>query len=405
VSDPFVQPPVPSDATIRRLLAHRLDDCQLSVGMAVGITDAKSHRVVAYGRCDNDSRRAVSENTIFEIGSITKLFTALLLSDMANRGEVELTEPVGKLLPAGVQIPERNGRSITLRDLASHHSGLPRLPTNLEPNDRQDPYAHYTAEHLYAFLANHQLTRTPGDTFEYSNVGVGLLGHALGLRAGAPYTSLVHDRILAPLGMNDTAIVVPSRLSDLVAKGHDANLDPVSDWHLGILEGAGALRSNVSDLLLFLDALNDPVSPLGPMMTPLVTPRDRGGLELGPLHPDGGVALSHAGGTGGFRSFVRCIPQWRRGVVVLSNSAIDAVVDLGVHLLDSRMGMHWYRKEAVVDPRIFARLVGRYQLRPNHVFEVTSSAGQLYAQLTGQPAFRLFPTSEWHFSTRSSVPR
>lgn len=393
----FVQPPLPSDDTIRRLLAHRVDECGLSVGMAVGLTEAKSHRFIAHGYCDNDRHRPVSEKTIFEIGSITKLFTALLLSDVANRGEVELGEPVGKLLPAGVRVPERNGRPITLRDLASHHSGLPRVPTNLAPNDPQDPYTHYTVDHLYAFLANHELTRAPGDTFEYSNLGAGLLGHALGLRAGAPYASLVHDRILAPIGMNDTAIVVPSRLSGLVAKGHDDSLDPVSDWHLAVLEAAGAFRSNVSDLLLFLDALNDPGSPLGPMVAPLVTPRDQGGLQLGQIHPDGGVALSHSGGTGGFRSFVRCVPQWQRGVVVLSNAAIGAVADLGVHLLDSRMGLQWYRKEAVVDPRIFARLVGRYRLQPNQVFEVTSSAGRLYVQLTGQSAFRVFPVSEWHF--------
>lgn len=367
--------------------------------MIVGLTDGKSHSVVPYGRSDATTGSPVSEKTVFEIGSVTKLFTALLLSDMASRGEVRLEEPVADLLPAGTRVPVRNGRAITLRDLSSHYSGLPKRPTNLEPNDPNDPYGQYTAENLYEFLREYELTRTPGDIFEYSNVGVGLLGHALVLRAGAAdYESLIRSRILAPLRMDDTVIAIPPRLSADVAISHDDNLDPVPNWNFDVLAGAGALRSNLSDLLLFMDALCDPErSPIGSMIGPLVTSRDRGGLELGPPHPNGGIAISHSGGTGGFRSFVRCIPEWKRGVVVLSNSVIDAVVDLGVHVLDSRCGMQWFRKEVTVDPISFARLVGRYQLRPNFVFEVILTADRLYIRLAQQQALRAFPASEWHF--------
>jgi ATP-dependent Clp protease adapter protein ClpS len=133
------------------------------------------------------------------------------------------------------------------------------------------------------------------------------------------------------------------------------------------------------------------------MIGPLVTPRDQGGLGLGAPHPDGGIALSHAGGTGGFRSFVMCIPQWKRGVAVLSNACIDAVVDLGGHALDPRCGLLWYRKEVAIDPACFSRLVGRYRLRPGWVFDVTSTADRLYIRLAEQPAFRVFSISEWHF--------
>jgi CubicO group peptidase (beta-lactamase class C family) len=165
-----------------------------------------------------------------------------------------------------------------------------------------------------------------------------------------------------------------------------------------VLAGAGALLSNARDLLLFLDALCDPEqSPLGPMIGLFVAPCDQGGLGLGSMHPDGGIEISHSGGTGGFRSYVGCIPEWKRGVVVLSNACIDATDDLGVHLLDTRFGMLWHRTEVEVDARIFARVVGRYQLYPNLVFEVTSTAERLYVQLTGQSALRVFPASEWHF--------
>jgi D-alanyl-D-alanine-carboxypeptidase/D-alanyl-D-alanine-endopeptidase len=130
-NSPFVPPPIPADDLIRRILVDRVDERRLSVGMVVGITEAKSHFVVSHGCRDASSGDSVNEKTTFEIGSITKLFTALLLADMANRGEVGLDEPVAELLPAGTRVPVRHGRTITLHDLASHHSGLPRLPTNL----------------------------------------------------------------------------------------------------------------------------------------------------------------------------------------------------------------------------------------------------------------------------------
>jgi CubicO group peptidase (beta-lactamase class C family) len=370
--------------------------------MVVGVTEANSHRFVAHGCRDTCGGGPVNEKTLFEIGSITKLLTALLLSDMANRGEVRLDEPVAELLPAGTRVPVRDGKAITLRDLASHYSGLPRVATNGDPPDRPGgPYAAYSAEKLYQFLASHELTRTPGDSFEYSNVGAGLLGHALVLRAGASgYESLIRARILGPLRMDDTVIAIPSRLAANVASGHDDSLEPTSDWTFDVLAGTGAFRSTLSDLLRFMDAVCDQGSPLASMIGPLMTPRDQGGLELGKPHPDGAMALSKPGGTGGARGFVRCIPEWKRGVAVLSNASIDAVVDLGIHVLDPRCGLSSYRKEVAIDPACLARLVGRYQFSPNWVFDVTSTGDRLHVPLADQ--HRVFPTSEWHFFYKSA---
>ncbi len=158
--------------------------------------------------------------------------------------------------------------------------------------------------------------------------------------------------------------------------------------------GAGALRSNAADLLLFLEAFGDPNSPIGAIVPPLITPRAQGGMELGPLHPDGGIAISHSGGTGGTRSFVRYIPEWKRGVVVLSNANIDAVVDLGVYVLDTRCAPQWFRREIPVEPSALARLVGRYRISPNRVFDVTVSNNRLFVRLSGQDAIRAFPLSD-----------
>jgi D-alanyl-D-alanine-carboxypeptidase/D-alanyl-D-alanine-endopeptidase len=402
MSAPVAPPPALPDDAIRRLLVDRVDERRLSVGMVVGVTEANSHRLVAHGCRDTCGGGPVNEKTLFEIGSITKLFTALLLSDMANRGEVRLDEPVAELLPAGTRVPVRDGKAITLRDLASHYSGLPRVATNGEPVDRPGgPYAAYSAEKLYQFLASHELIQTPGDSFEYSNVGAGLLGHALVLRAGASgYESLIRARILDPLRMDDTVIAIPSRLAANVASCHDDSLEPTSDWTFDVMAGTGAFRSNLSDLLRFMDAVCDQGSPIASMIGPLMTSRDQGGLELGKPHPDGAMALSKPGGTGGARGFVRCIPAWKRGVAVLSNASIDAVVDLGIHVLDPRCDLSSYRKEIAIDPACLARLVGRYQLSPNWVFDVTSTGDRLHVPLADQ--HRVFPTSEWHFFHKSA---
>lgn len=400
MSASVVPPPVLSEDAIRQLLIERVDERCLSVGMVVGVTEANRHWIVAHGRRDTSGASSVNEKTLFEIGSITKLFTALLLSDMTNRGEVGMDEPVVELLPAGTRVPVRDGKAITLRDLASHYSGLPRVATNGDPPDRPDgPYAAYSAERLYQFLAGHELIRTPGESFEYSNVGVGLLGHALVLRAGASgYESLIRARILDPLRMDDTVIATPSRLAGNVASGHDDSLEPISDWTFDVLAGTGALRSTLPDLLRFMDAVCES-SSIASIVRPLMTPRDQGGLELAKPHLDGVIALSKPGGTGGARSFVKCIPEWKRGVAVLSNASIDAVVDQGAHVLNPRRDLMSYPKEVAIDPVCLARLVGRYQMK-DWVFDVTSKGDRLHVPIGDQ--HRVFPTSEWHFFHKSA---
>jgi CubicO group peptidase (beta-lactamase class C family) len=167
---------VPSDAEIRKILVDRIDTQKQSVGIVVGVIEPSGRRVVSYGHLANNDPRPLNGDTLFEIGSITKVFTSLLLAEAVHRGEVALTDPVGKFLPASVKIPESGGRSITLEDLATHTSGLPRMPTNFSPKDPANPYADYSVEQMYAFLSGVQLTRDIGSAYEYSNLGGGLLG-------------------------------------------------------------------------------------------------------------------------------------------------------------------------------------------------------------------------------------
>src|SRR5215831_5590766 len=149
----------PSDSQIRDILADRIDKQKANVGISVGIADANGRRYINYGMFAVDDPRPVGRDTVYEIGSITKVFTSLILSDMVQRGEVSLDDPVNKYLPAGVKIPERGGRQIILVDLATQTSGLPRMPANFLPKDFTNPYADYTVERMYDFLRGYTLTR------------------------------------------------------------------------------------------------------------------------------------------------------------------------------------------------------------------------------------------------------
>ena len=187
-----------SDDEMRKLLVERVDTYRHSVGIVVGIVEPTGRRVIAYGKGSKEDGTPVDGDTVFELASVTKAFTSLLLADAVTRGEVALSDPVAKYLPPSVRMPERGGRSITLHDLATHTSGLPREPSNLQPKDPSNPFADYSVEQLYEFLSGYQLTRDIGSEFDYSNLGAGLLGHVLAQRAGTDYETLVRARITGP---------------------------------------------------------------------------------------------------------------------------------------------------------------------------------------------------------------
>ncbi|MGH7293487.1 MAG: serine hydrolase domain-containing protein, partial [Polyangiaceae bacterium] len=183
-------------------------------GVTIGVVEHGARRVLAYGGTRTDS--------LFEIGSITKTFTGLLLAQMVQQKKVRLDEPVRALLPPGTVTAPASGREITLLDLSTQHSGLPRMPDNFHPADDKNPYADYDAKALYAFLAAHGVALPEKPEFAYSNLGVGLLGQALAARAGVSYEALVHREITGPLGMRDTVVTLTPPLRARLATGHDA---------------------------------------------------------------------------------------------------------------------------------------------------------------------------------------
>lgn len=390
---------LPPDSAVRRIVTERLASSPFR-GIVVGLLDASgTRRVVAVG---------VPADRVFEIGSITKVFTSSILAGMVGDGSVALDDPVAKLLPPSMHVPARNGRQITLVDLATQSSGLPRLPSNMAPRDQTNPYADYTVDQLYAFLSGYELPRDPGETYEYSNLGVGLLGHALALKAGMSYEDLVKRRVLTPLGMRETAITLSPALRARLAPGHDNEGNVVANWDLPTLAGAGALRSTVGDMLTFLAAnLDTSANPLARALRQTHRSRRPAGsatmtIGLGwhiLARPGGPSIVWHNGGTGGYRSFAGFDEARRVGVVVLTNANIGAD-DIGFHLLDETFPLQTppkARTAVAVDSLILQRYVGEYELVPTFHIVVTREGAGLFAQATGQPRFPIFAESETEF--------
>ncbi|HEY1339570.1 MAG TPA: serine hydrolase domain-containing protein, partial [Bryobacteraceae bacterium] len=323
-SNVFERIAVPGNDEIREILARRIDHQKQGTGIAVGVIEPNGRRVVTYGALANVDPRVIDGDTIFEIGSISKVFTSLLLTDMVHRKEVALDDPAAKYLPENVRMPGRSGKSITLLDLSTHYSGFPRVPSNLNPKDPTNPYADYSVDDLYDFLSGYMLPRDPGSEIEYSNLGGGLLGYILARRVGTDYETLVRVRITEPLGMPDTGITLSSSMKQRMATGHNAMLAPVSNWDFRTLAGAGALRSSANDMLTFLEAfLGHRESPLASAMKAMLEvrrPVAKTGFEIGLGWNILGEIVWHDGGTGGFRSFIGYEPKARVGVVVLSNA-------------------------------------------------------------------------------------
>jgi CubicO group peptidase (beta-lactamase class C family) len=411
-AEPPLQAASPSDIEIQQILAKRIDTEHQAIGIVVGVIDSKGRRVVSHGSLEKGDQRPLNGDTLFEIGSITKVFTALLAADMARRGEIRLDDPIAKYLAPDIKLPVRAGRQITFVDLATHTSGLPRMPENFRPKDPANPYADYTSQQMYAFLSTYELPRDIGIKFEYSNLGFGLLGQVLAHRAGMDYEQLVLARICQPLGMNSTRIALSTSLAQRFAAGHDPDLITVPAWDLPSLPGAGALRSTTNDLLTFLAAaLGDTDTPLALAFKALLSttrPTEEPFVETGlgwvVDTRGGGEIIWKNGGTGGYRTFIGFSPATRVGVVVLSNTTTETGVDdIGEHLLDSRYPLAvpaGSPKVASVDASHLDRLVGHYELAPNFILTVTREGDQLFVQGTGQPRAAVFPKSDREFLYR-----
>lgn len=311
--------------------AATLTDKQPHVGLVVGVYQAGKPRVLGFGTVTTLTGRAVPDGkTLFEIGSVTKAFTGVLLADAVRRGEVKIDDPANRHLPPDLRLNAHTAGPVTLLHLATHRSGLPPLPPDLlaDAFDLDNPYADLTRPRLAASLKALASDAAPGRREEYSNLGAGLVGHALVHVAKEPsFDALVRARIGQPMGLPDTAETLSKAQKYQLAQGFNANRKPTPGWDFGTLEGAGALRSTADDLLRFAAVnLGDGEPRLVESCRDSHTKR-RGRVGLfwhhESLPKSKAAAVWHNGGTGGFSSMLVLVPDEKLAVVVLCAAADD----------------------------------------------------------------------------------
>ncbi|MEA3108527.1 MAG: hypothetical protein QOI88_3132 [Gammaproteobacteria bacterium] len=369
--------------------------------LVFGVVDGDRSEVVAFGTLDDG--KAPDGDTVYEIGSITKTFTATLLAQAVLAGRLTLDTPVAQLLP-DFKIPSRGGLEITLGELATQHSALPRLPTNMLPKDPVDPYADYDAAKLKAFLAEYELPRDPGTVYEYSNLGFGLLGYALAQSEHTGWGALTGERILVPLGMTMSGTALSDAMRAHLAAGHDDTGKAVNNWDFDALAGAGAIRSTANDMLRYLRAnMGIDQSPLAAAMKLAQQPRSdftktiRIGLAW--MTTRKGI-IWHNGGTGGYRSFLGFTADGRRGVVVLSNTAVD-LDDLGFAALNPSAPLSPAYKAIVLPSSSLDEYVGTYKITDKFLLKIFRMNDGLFVQATGQGPIPIFPSAPNEFFAKA----
>ena len=322
-----------------------------SAGLTIGIVQHGERRVFSFGTAKPDS--------IYEIGSITKTFTGLILAQMIEQGSVKADEPVRQLLPIGT-VAKPQAAEVSLLDLTTQHSGLPRMPDNFKQSNPDNPYVDYRAANLYQFLSEHGLDKVGTPPFLYSNLGVGLLGQALANRAGVPYPTLLSEQVTVPLGMSDTVVSLSAEQQGRFIEGHTANHRVAHAWDLDALAGAGAIRSTAGDMLTYLEAQLHPekVGSKHSSKAHTIAAALRLSQELradalpgmkiafGWLYVSENGSFWHNGATGGYSSFAFFNPKGDYAGVVLMNTTVGATGSFA-DLVAQHVGQRLVGKPAV----------------------------------------------------------
>jgi serine-type D-Ala-D-Ala carboxypeptidase/endopeptidase len=381
-------------------LVKPLLDAELVTGVVVGLYDDGKNEVYGFGSGPNHA--APDGTTLFELGPVTKIYTTLLLADAVQRREVELDTPVAELLPPGVTVPVKGNVLITLKHLALHGSGLPRLPPSLVAHSADpNPYAAYGEDALYNDLIRTELEATPGTQLSYSTYGGGLLGFALGRKLGGGYAKALAERVLRPLELKDTFVVVPPAKSARRAAGTTDDLVKVPPWTFDALAGAAALVSTANDQLrlieIELDAAAGGSLPLRHAMKLTQEPQlDRTGdnVSLG-WTIDSTGRYWHNGSTAGCHAFIGFDPRTKRGVVLLASTAtsvIDRLPNAMYQILDNAAPP----PTKLATAADLAAYAGTYEVS-NIKLQVVASGKRLYLDSAGEPRRRMAPINDHEF--------
>lgn len=306
-----------------------------NVGVIIGVIKNGEKTIHSYGEKTIGSGEKLTAQSIFEIASLTKTFTATALADMHLKGVVNLDDPIEKYLPVSVRVPSRNGKKITLRHLANHTSGFPRQPTNMD-DDAYNPYKNYTQEMMYAFLNNHKLERDPGSKAAYSNLGYELLGHIISLVNNSTYEQVITEKIAQSLGLQNTFVILTAAREPNKAQGHTGRnkAESWSGYMQNITQGTGGLSSNMNDMLIFLDAnmklnntaLQQAMTLAQQRSTDISGEFGQNGIGLGwslSTTDDSQNIIWKNGLNGAYSAFIGFNKATQTGVVLLYNSSLN----------------------------------------------------------------------------------
>lgn len=370
------------------------------VCIAIALVKFEGVRKHIAGDCNSDS--------MFSIGSITTTFTGVLLADAVLRKQVKLDTPIDSLL--NQKVPSLPDAPIRLLDLATHSSGLPRLPNNLQPNpnNNSNAYSYYGERELLSFLREYELVYLPGERFEFSTLGMGLLGYLIGLVEARSYKSLIASRITDPLGMKSTLVLTGSEKDDRLLSGHDNMVEILPTSNLNVLAPAGAIYASLDDMVAYVQAnLSAPDSPIGDRLEFAQQPHSQlpgngGSVGLGWMirEVEDGRVFWHNSSISGHRGFVAFVKGPKIGAVVLANAMLREVDFLGGRLLDSSLELPII---ATVDPvGDYADYLGTYKFNRGFTLRLTSDGKNLYGQTPNSLRFTLSRVAKDEFSIEGS---
>jgi CubicO group peptidase (beta-lactamase class C family) len=393
------------------------------VGLVIGVVYEGERHIFSYGSRKREESQVPDGKTVFEIGSITKPVTGLLLAQLVHEGKVKLDDPIAKFLPEKAKLPRFRDGDIRLVDLATHTSGLPALPTNLVPTDPLNRYADYSSAQLLDYLHTESqrnvfrsLARKVAGNSEqppyvYSNLGVGLLGHVLERACEEPYEKLIANKLCAPLNLVDTRISLTDDQQARRAIGYNAMGKSVPAWDFDCLAGAAALHSTCDDMLDFLSVLIDPMgSELAEAITLTLEPRQR-------IDADTSVGLcwqivdkvgvvAHGGQTGGFQSMIWFRPKSKFGVVVLANTRNIIIERIPPRMFRMALGLTVdpipIPKPVRLDPQLLQSYVGEYRQNQFNTAEIRLTDDLLVVRPSNSDEYPIYPKSEVEFFNKSS---
>jgi serine-type D-Ala-D-Ala carboxypeptidase/endopeptidase len=363
-----------------------------------------------YINADDSRKPPIEPNSLIEIGSVSKTFTGILLAKLVFDGKIDYRKAVSEYLPDNLFIPGLGGKEITCYQLATHGSGLPRLPNNLVKRNPLNPYADYSCADMYDFLSSYVLPREPGEEYEYSHLGFGLLTSALEHVSSRSYEDLVVKEICKHLGMNNTYITLKEGSTNPRAIPFNGLLQ-ANYWDYLALTGSGALKSTMEDMTRFVQAhmgitkhpLQDAMDLASTGQYPSRTPFTSVGFgwhvkEL----PTKNIAW-HNGASGGFRCMVAFDAKDQKAVIMAVNNSDVDVMDLTFRLLDDTQKVKRIPRPDNITHELLMNYSGTYRFHENFEMEISVEGTRIYAQATEQKQFEIYPESETVFAYRVTL--